>query len=910
MFKRQANLFKRRRIEVKSAPERGGGSGEPSASAAGASKKREAKADRRGGSGRDPVPTGAACGWTEVGAEYAAPATCKLPRGCGVTATVPLPPKWSSGDVVSPPVLISVGKLFAERPSESEQHSAGHSDAPKLEEIGRRDLMSDVIRSMENRLVRHGILAAPATILGKRRRSTAAAGAEEDFYDGNDGFIDDGDLEELNAYEEARAPEGQGRGQSRGEELVDCGPGDVIMSGAVDAAAGEGAQLDLAAFRLAGLEVSGTSDASCSQEGEQDDALGVNAPVDSRSWREQLEALPHELAWVPVTTEGVRDLAQPKTCPGGAEAGSTEEDASMSACDALRGALAEFCEAVEKATKLGERGLLQDTLEVALRKLLLCLPHRLRRPALGGREVSQAVRCKLIAWEMAQEPRDFRGTSAELLPWTPAEEIAWARYVWCLIHGAAPNVKATSFVHQWMEASKGPQRQMLAEARAGVMENLTQVMTEELRASVEAAVQQWNRQDEVGARAVLADALHPLHNAVQGLQSCWLRQVFWKDQRNARRLALPCQSHLAPHLITPFAVHIAMQLKGLLGFPLPLEMLVLCLQKMSRPCGEPRSQGTAITLRRLPERGRATGPPLGTAPLLALCLPIRLPTAIHLAVKTGTINCILRSVKSLEEQKVVLGTGTASREFNSLADAAGALLADLQKQHSKPPEWPAKMVQVLKMPHGAWFVFRISNKTAIRSLAWAARTAFRKKIAAFENAPDAGFPCPVLALGDLALSEVTGATESFAVMQQDDEGTPACASRTRDKAAKPARGHRRGGQVAKEKLQVGMKVKYMLTASKIWRLGTVRECRHREVVVASCGRGTVCSYLVPRDRIKILAMPRGVPARGDPDTAAESSAPKQRRARMLRDEASAPEQFPQGQAKDHGSGIIPVGDSD
>ncbi|CAK0836603.1 unnamed protein product, partial [Prorocentrum cordatum] len=224
------------------------------------------------------------------GPDSAGAAPQKLARGVRVEATAPTPPVsllalFDAAAVrpaaQAPPAVVSLRRLLDARPAAGAAEGSARAEAvaeppaaaapaqlggsappppePALPQVslGHRDVLADAIRSMESRLARQGLLAAPASILGggrtrKLRRGKRREQEEEEFYDPDDGFIDDADLEDLNACDAEDAA-----GATQGD--ADAPPDSQCSA---RGAGGVEAQLNVRGFRLTnGLAPSGA--ASC-----------------------------------------------------------------------------------------------------------------------------------------------------------------------------------------------------------------------------------------------------------------------------------------------------------------------------------------------------------------------------------------------------------------------------------------------------------------------------------------------------------------------------------------------------------------------------------------------------------------------------------------------------------------------
>ncbi|CAE8643376.1 unnamed protein product [Polarella glacialis] len=401
-----------------------------------------------------------------------------LPVGLPVHFKFPIPTRWSPGELAMAPPLICFRqklleqypeqRLFGQvpgddlKPSSPVQEAVAEADAAeagdaeedidsdekagegKTQEggassssslppeksglsdiIGRKDHLGELIRSMENRLARQGLLAAPATILGKRRKEDVM------FYDADASWIDDSDLKQINLEDErrrrarttpstktveekeaaeaasldffspAKAKEESGPAASEGGLLrrrkpVDSGAGpaasDSGMAGKPLAPAPGLADLgltlhfsgkvtekpapvvDVNRFMLTGMEFSGTSEEE--SDDEDDKILGQKRWIrDGRHWRAHLASLREDLVQV---------AAGPAPAQNGPSRGPSTEEESLEQIGAV---LTDFCNSVEAAAlgpRFEEDVHLEADLEAAVQALWRRLPPLLRLPAQPG----------------------------------------------------------------------------------------------------------------------------------------------------------------------------------------------------------------------------------------------------------------------------------------------------------------------------------------------------------------------------------------------------------------------------------------------------------------------------------------------------------------------------------------------
>mmetsp|Transcript_25513 Transcript_25513/g.82165 ORF Transcript_25513/g.82165 Transcript_25513/m.82165 type:complete len:863 (-) Transcript_25513:74-2662(-) len=611
-------------------------------------------------------------------------------------------------------------------------------------------------------------------------------------------------------------------------------------------------QLDPAAFRLTGPEVSGTSEESCSESEEACQDPEEMADSDGRTWRERLSALHSEVVWVSAAT-GSR---APPPAQSREQAGAGVEERDLAE---LCAACSDCCAEVEAAAKQGEKGIFQDTLEAALHTLVQKLPSLVRH------RTSKALRLQLLQLEAGPH----KAREVELFAWTSAEEFAWARYVWRLIRSAAPEFRYTSFVHRWGEAAREPQRRMLAEAKSHVSQQTKEVLVNENRVAVEEAIKGWASAHAQRNPARLVAKLRPLAGVMNSHIVCWCRPRWWDDQRKLRRLKAPHQHGLEPKLVRHFAVYMATEVNTAMGLNVPVDMLQLLVKE---------------------QLGFAPSAVKVQNPLLRMSL--KLPSAISLIVFNKCVDCTLKSVTSLEELVVIVGTGASARVCRSLEETARTIFARERQRQGKPPEWPAQELRILETTHGAWSIFlfgKVHGQGHKKySLAWQVNLSAARKVPAFIN-PRGTLPCPVLpavnfvkktravaAPQDVALAPLASVEGSRIATTATATGRGKGRGRGRGRAAGQSRGRGRGadavavaasagtggagaataqGAAASAAaafggggpLPVGTQVKYL--QNDLWWRGTVKEDRGKDVVVMNHATGAKVAQIVRRDRV-------------------------------------------------------------
>ncbi|CAJ1377932.1 unnamed protein product [Effrenium voratum] len=405
-------------------------------------------------------------------------------------------------------------------------------DAPEgLARIGSRDRLGEVIRSMENRLARQGILAAPETIIQRKKQKRDG----DLFYDVSDNFIDDAQLAELNALEERRKPKAHASKAAASE----------ADEGAEKAAVSAGPEMDVKAFRLTSAEVSGTE--SESESGEEE-------LRDSRGWQWQLAELREELV-----------LVSSKPLEGAGPELSPEES-----LEKIKDLLTELCSALNPEEQAKKQ---MQVLERALEDLHRRLPGLLRvTEADGELPTPRFSRWKLHKLEpqVSEEPGALsRRLKADVMPrggpgeeeaffaWSECEEVAWA----------------------WLLAAKAPQQEAFQATRDRLRATLQRCLREETSAvAVQAGIRRLHQESKKGhvVRLQGSGALKPLLPKLRLLQRLWLRRKLWQDQRQHGQVreAFPVDPRQEAMQQNAIAVFISEQLDDLAKIHLPKDLLV------------------------------------------------------------------------------------------------------------------------------------------------------------------------------------------------------------------------------------------------------------------------------------------------------------------------------------------------
>eukprot|EP00931_Biecheleriopsis_adriatica_P064826 TRINITY_DN39516_c0_g2_i1.p1 TRINITY_DN39516_c0_g2~~TRINITY_DN39516_c0_g2_i1.p1 ORF type:complete len:944 (+),score=234.46 TRINITY_DN39516_c0_g2_i1:72-2903(+) len=508
----------------------------------------------------------------------------RLPTGFPVFAESPVMPAWKPGEAPQLPILLSFRQLLREQYSADEllgrrpiQEPSDKSSAKEVVEaevkvgshepqeddllagIGRKpNPLDEVIRSMENRLARQGLLAAPGTIISKQKKRP-----DEQFYDHNDTFIDDAELEEINAFDEQRSRKKRVKGAAEPPEPAELASTQDPSGVAATTAAGD--EDFLTGFRITSMEVSGTSEESDSGSDEEElyqCGLASNPwKKDNRSWRIQLTFLRDE-----VVPKAVADYMSSEQ---GAESLLTES-ASLGAIDKV---FQECCTAIESSVaaetakaqpqQVWQRPRLEvpatSDLEAALQSLYRRLPPLLRfqqREEFAGTEApARRQRWKLHRFEpsmpamhkKAQATGDLddgaesmpdAAKEVEFLPWTEAEEVAWCCYTWRLLGNAAPGLRRAAFLRSWISAAKAPQNEEVEKALVQVKSLCNLELGQDERKAIQEAAKRWHEGQGADKKLPLSNhsALRPLRPGMTVLRGLWLRKRLWQDQAQHNRV--------------------------------------------------------------------------------------------------------------------------------------------------------------------------------------------------------------------------------------------------------------------------------------------------------------------------------------------------------------------------------------
>jgi len=407
---------------------------------------------------------------------------------------------------------------------------------------------------------------------------------------------------------------------------------------------------------------------------------------------------------------------------------------------------------------------------------------------------------------------------------------------------------------------------MLAEAKSHVSQQTKEVLVNENRAAVEEAIKGWASAHAQRNPARLVAKLRPLAGVMNSHIVCWCRPRWWDDQRKLRRLKAPHQHGLEPKLVRHFAVYMATEVNTAMGLNVPVDMLQLLVKEQ---------------LGFAPSAVKVQNP--------VLRLSLKLPSAISLIVFNKAVDCTLKSVTSLEELVVIVGTGASARVCRSLEETARTIFARERQRQRQPLDWPAQELRILETTHGAWslFLFGKAYGQGHRQypLAWQVNVSAARKVPAFTN-PRGTPPCPVLpAVNFVKKTRAVAAPQEVAPALASVEGgriatTGNGRSRGRGQAAGKTRGRGRGadavavaasagaggagaataqGAAASAAaafggggpLPVGTQVKYL--QNDLWWRGTVKEDRGKDVVVMNHATGAKVAQIVRRDRVAPFA---------------------------------------------------------
>jgi len=481
-----------------------------------------------------------------------------LPTGLPVSATLEPVAPWSPGEVPQLPKLLSFRQLLREQyprelrggppaPTEAVAEAAEASrplkrklappaeEGPGLSGIGRRDLLGEAIRSMENRLARQGLLAAPESILSSKPSRQQKGG---EFYDVNDNFIDDEELAAVNAYHTEQQEK-----QKTGRKTLSATRAELDLARPA-ATTTEEEQAFLAGFRLTGAEVSGTSEESdWSSDNDQVMYAGQRGHAwrrDSRSWLQQLSEL-KEL--MPVDAKP--SLASPKEGDTG-ELPLTEEEC----LSRIKAVLTEFCEAVDAGDRATGRLEIcaPDKLEGALAGVCRRLPPLLRMPLKAEEQVQvgfaaadgaafnrrfKRFALKNLEPKLPQLRKTWEMTAAEdqvdPFAWSSAEEYAWCCYCWRLLASMSPRLRRSHFTRRWLSAVRQPQQE--------AVELVQQELAVRVRKAIsahESASTDKSKDPSVWTSSALRKG--SLTWPAMALQTLWLRNSLWREQHTRKKV--------------------------------------------------------------------------------------------------------------------------------------------------------------------------------------------------------------------------------------------------------------------------------------------------------------------------------------------------------------------------------------
>lgn len=543
-----------------------------------------------------------------------------------------------------------------------------------LDSVGHRDPLSALIRDMESRLARQGMLGAPSSILGKHAKKARSSDYREQFYDGDDPFIDDTEL----------------------EPFIDCDAGgDGLNEGACEQEAEEDfMEVDTSKFLLKapGEPISGTEAEESDPEGETNDGLGA---ADGRPWRQQLVELSSMVQW--------------------GEAGGGLSGVPAPSLEELRVVLTECFEALEQSAQQDNTAGTPEDIIVRLLERLPSVAHPVAaEPNLGWWPSQKDPSGDRLLHVDPRGDLRFRDGPA-MVAWTPVEESAWAALIWNGAQMAMKSLRrAPAFIRLWLRVAREPQNEALQKARTTAMQVIKCSMNAEVSNQLQIAVHRWNgrhdcsgdveevqgdngqdadqsseplllKKSTAAIKAKCMEALQPLSEGLQMLQRCWLKQRFWGEQRREKRLNVLYRYRLGNQTILRFACHVASLLQQELKLALPIEMIAEHFRPSS-PDNE-----------KLKEKMKQK------------MMLVKLPLEIHIPFGETKLWAVLHSVKTLSNVKIV---ATASkREYQSMDDCARALVA--HAKHATPNvslKGKSAVFQTLK--HGGWGLFKFTRKVA------------------------------------------------------------------------------------------------------------------------------------------------------------------------------------------------------
>lgn len=564
------------------------------------------------------------------------------------------------------------------------------------------------------------------------------------FYDANDTFIDDADLEEVNACDDRRAMPG---GECQGRiSMADAVCGDEEAGEADEAQC----QLDLSKFKLTAAEISGTSGDSSHEDDDaasQGDEISDGALSD-RDWKERLEHLSDELVWEAGEQKNNNDpsvLDDDISDRGARPQGPCDASELMHSCGndsnanealapavnavgsesfiGLRTALQSCCNTMECARAKGEcqNADLEGQLALLWRQIpSLIRPHseqagrgrwmirRLERPAPAA---------DLAATGPGPVPIGRRESTSEvdLFGWTIAEEVAWARFLLCLVVSAA-RLPRSVFRRCWFQAVREPQREAMVAATNSVENLVRTTLDGNAHATLAKSARLWsNRSSTAKATCTrMIAAMEPLEGALANLRECWCRQRFWEDQRRNCRFIVPSCRRLDAKLQLNFAAYAANKLRDFRGLALPREMVSTFLNR--------RRKSVSVPVRR--------------------AITIQLPIDIFLQSPLSNVKGILHSVMNMDRQRVVLRSASGENEFWSLDDALRFACAGHQDDVVGPTSPTIfDLSRRAKQRHAGWHLFHFQGSTGTtKQLAWSINRAHSTHAAPFLNPPGVA-PC-------------------------------------------------------------------------------------------------------------------------------------------------------------------------
>lgn len=642
-----------------------------------------------------------------------------------------------------------------EKASSSPAPQPRESPVPALPTMHGRDHLSEVIRDMENRLLRQGFLAAPHTIFGSDGKKPGPKPREVELYYHPDEFIDDASLELVNATDQRRRVPSGPRASSSGAAPAN---GAARPEAKQDSVEREEAEidveplLDVNGFRLVDFDeddISGTSAASDSGSDPNSEAVEeeeADAVFHGLGWQQRLDAFMEEIQDVQALQEASSSTVIVRDEPGSSSSSTavaTNAVVKREHVDAS-GARVTLASAAEEPVDTRGQPTIDDPLAAILRVLTdCCRAVQASKELPTTKEQSEAIEAAFKGlWpDLAKSVSTWAGSAAtdasaetesgtarnfgvpklqaaskgcdsrdrELFGWSASEEKAWTRLLWRLVRGALPELRWTTFIERWTAAVREPQREALEAASTLVRQQLRRDLDDETVLAMSAVGQKFSEPEDLSKTD--SATLAPLAPALGGLQRCWARQRCWLAQRKESRLEVECDSSMRGDLVKHFAMYAHRELKDHLSLDLP----IFCLQSVLRTLRKARPKRKSLKT-----AGASTS---------KKTLPIKLPLKIWIRCRGKVVEGTLESCTSMDKQRVTIGTGPYPKEYDSLDSAAHAVWA----QHDGPQfAWRRWQGWTLWM-------FQIPRRVKIVSLAWVAHLSARFKKDAFQN-PDGECP--------------------------------------------------------------------------------------------------------------------------------------------------------------------------